>query len=385
MTKLVMASFADINNFNGQGVFSRSIALAIGRNCKNNEPINFTLICPKSQEYYSDIFTEFLGFGNTLKFIPKKVERSPLWQLIANIYLFSYLIRSKDYILIHSVKPYSFFLIPLLILRSKKTKIILLVEGLATKTLKKLPFRYLHFLSNIVYFIAFNYANIVISAYPEAEEWTKSLVLSKSKNRFKTIPCGVHTEFAESLPPHCTYGNDNELIVGYVGSMRRVHALDELIQLARYNPTIKLKLIGSGREKQRIEYLVQRHNMSSRVEFFGTLPPDHSIKILQTCHCTWGVLAKSSYGYPIKVNESLCIGIPAVVHSRVSKKYFLDNHSHILFQHGVDQSINYHNIRNSLDAYWSQSDLQIKAIMDTARKLYSWNNYYNEIVQQALV
>lgn len=103
-------------------------------------------------------------------------------------------------------------------------------------------------------------------------------------------------------------------VVLWVGRMVAVKRLDVLIEAMRQvhaaRPDVRLRLIGDGPERHRVERQVRTAGLGSQVEFAGAVSPDAVARAMRDA--TVLALTSDSEGLPNVLRESLASGLPFV-------------------------------------------------------------------------
>jgi glycosyltransferase involved in cell wall biosynthesis len=134
--------------------------------------------------------------------------------------------------------------------------------------------------------------------------------------RVLLTPTGVDLDvFAEAPDPaplRCRLGLEDRFAVGWVGSFRRFHALDQVVQAAATAPGARLLLVGDGPERARIERLARELDVPAT--FTGTVP-QHELPVYLAAMDVAVVLAPRGEPFhysPLKLAEYLAAGLPVV-------------------------------------------------------------------------
>jgi len=140
--------------------------------------------------------------------------------------------------------------------------------------------------------------NYLIKILPSAE--SKILVVPNSVDSSDKL---ITTEDTEKL--RRDYGINNELVVGFVGSMFPYHGVDVLIEAFAKIPTeanLRLLIVGDGSILHELKALARSLNVFQKVIFTGSLPHREvyaNIEIMDIC-----CMPKSNwYGSPVKIFE----------------------------------------------------------------------------------
>ncbi len=135
--------------------------------------------------------------------------------------------------------------------------------------------------------------------------------------RVLVTPTGVDLDlFAE--PPDAAVlrrrlGLEGRFVVGWVGSFRRFHALEQAVEAAARVPGATLLLVGDGPERARIERLARSLDVAAT--FTGTVP-HHELPAYLAAMDAAVILAKRRVQFhysPLKLAEYLAAGLPVVV------------------------------------------------------------------------
>ena len=134
--------------------------------------------------------------------------------------------------------------------------------------------------------------------------------------RVLLTPTGVDLElFAEPPDPaplRRRLGLDGRFVVGWIGSFRRFHALEQAVEAAAGLPAAALLLVGDGPERARIERLA--HDLGVPATFTGTVP-HHELPAYLAAMDAAVILAPRNEPFhysPLKLAEYLAAGLPVV-------------------------------------------------------------------------
>lgn len=104
----------------------------------------------------------------------------------------------------------------------------------------------------------------------------------------------------------------SSLVIGWVGSFRAFHAIDQLVHAAGRVDDVTLLLVGDGPERPRIERLAETLGVTAR--FTGTVAHGELPSLLRAMD-VGAVMARPSEPFhysPLKVAEYLAAGLPVV-------------------------------------------------------------------------
>lgn len=107
-------------------------------------------------------------------------------------------------------------------------------------------------------------------------------------------------------------GLDGGFVVGWVGSFRRFHAVEQAIEAAALAPEVRLLLVGDGPERPRLERLARDRRVPAT--FTGTVPHDELPAVLASMDAALVLAAADApFHYsPLKLAEYLAAGLPVV-------------------------------------------------------------------------
>ena len=107
-------------------------------------------------------------------------------------------------------------------------------------------------------------------------------------------------------------GLDGQFVVGWVGSFRRFHAIENAVEAMVGLEGATLLLVGDGPERPRIEALARSRNVTA--VFTGTVAHDQLPLYLATMDAALVTASRdASFHYsPLKLAEYLAAGLPVV-------------------------------------------------------------------------
>ena len=142
------------------------------------------------------------------------------------------------------------------------------------------------------------------------------LRIGVAEARVLLTPTGVDLDlFAEPRDPaplRSRLGLQDRFVVGWVGSFRRFHALDQAVRAAATVPSAVLLLVGDGPERARIERLAD--DLAVPARFTGTVPR-HELPAYLAAMDAAVILAPRDQPFhysPLKLGEYLAAGLPVV-------------------------------------------------------------------------
>jgi glycosyltransferase involved in cell wall biosynthesis len=142
------------------------------------------------------------------------------------------------------------------------------------------------------------------------------LRLGVPHERVLLTPTGVDldqfAELPDPTPLRRHLGLQDRFVVGWVGSFRRFHALEQVVEAAATVPRAALLLVGDGPERARIERLTR--DLGVTAMFTGTVA-HHELPAYLAAMDTAVVLARPGQPFhysPLKLAEYLAAGLPVV-------------------------------------------------------------------------
>jgi glycosyltransferase involved in cell wall biosynthesis len=142
------------------------------------------------------------------------------------------------------------------------------------------------------------------------------LRLGVPASRVLLTPTGVDLDaFAQPPDPvrlRERLGLEGRFVVGWVGSFRPFHAVDQAVEAAAIVPGTSLLLVGEGPERARIERLA--HGLGVPATFTGTVPHDELPGYLAAMDVALVLAPRAGpFHYsPLKLAEYLAAGLPVV-------------------------------------------------------------------------
>lgn len=160
--------------------------------------------------------------------------------------------------------------------------------------------------------IVFGKATALIAVSQEVKSYLQQWV---SGDRLFVMPNGINpARFAGLSKPSQT-----ELFtVGFVSSLKPWHGLDYLIeafaQLRRTVPEARLLIVGDGPQRQVLERAISQRNLTTQVQWTGTVPPEqvpHWLSQMSVAVAPYPA-SEDFYFSPLKVVEYMAAGLPIV-------------------------------------------------------------------------
>lgn len=159
--------------------------------------------------------------------------------------------------------------------------------------------------------------------------------LGVTEDRLIITPTGVDLDlFAPPIDRAAARraaGVGDEIVIGWAGSFRPFHAIDDLVRAVAPLTGVSLLLVGDGPERTRIEELAQE--LGVHVRFTG-LVPHHELPLLLAAMDIGVVLGRPDEPFhysPLKLAEYLAAGLAVVAPNVRQLTNRLDNGRHAVF------------------------------------------------------
>lgn len=147
------------------------------------------------------------------------------------------------------------------------------------------------------------------------------LNLGVDESRIRITPCTVspaNFDHAQGADVRSVLGLANNFVIGWVGSFRKFHSLDLLVDafmdIASSIPAAKLLLVGDGPERIRLEEKANTHGFGDRIIFPGNVPNTEIASYISAFDLA--VLpSQSNEGFhysPLKLREFFAAGVPVI-------------------------------------------------------------------------
>jgi glycosyltransferase involved in cell wall biosynthesis len=106
---------------------------------------------------------------------------------------------------------------------------------------------------------------------------------------------------------------ESKFVVGFVGSLKNRHNVEELIRAVRKLPEhIHLLIVGDGPQRSPLEDLVSDLDLNNRVTFTGFIPHAKVSSYISACDAMYGVTDPEIPSNPIKNYEYLACARPII-------------------------------------------------------------------------
>jgi glycosyltransferase involved in cell wall biosynthesis len=157
-------------------------------------------------------------------------------------------------------------------------------------------------------------ADLIACGSEMVAEWVRRLGIRD--DQIVITPTGVDLDLFADLPdpgpPRRRLGLDDYFVIGWVGSFRRFHALEQAVDAAAQIEGAALLMVGDGPERPKVEQLARDRGVTS--VFTGTLPFSE-LPAYRAAMDVALVMAEpdSAFHYsPLKLAEYLAAGLPVI-------------------------------------------------------------------------
>lgn len=341
---LIYITTVDLSGKSGQNMYSRLIAESLS----NHNNISLHLICPEpslgSQYHVKDHF-------DSVKFLKNKTPRSLYWHATVQKSIIDSIAHvTKNYDidgLVTTLKPAG-ALIPVW-KACYSLPMVLLVEGMMSMTLERmLSIPHVKYIGDAIATLSASESIKTYTAYPKAQNWIQSLP-TVDNNTVEVFNHGVNIEHFTPLNRNNSQNkkilNDltDRFVIGYVGSFKEYHCLEELIKgvnrLKDKNISVSLILVGDGPKFNDIQQLVDELNLNNQVHFTGFLDHSEIPDYISYFDVAYGVIDPDHWGSPMKVYEYLSCGKPVIVFDSTEFQFIKTHNAGILVSETNFQAI----------------------------------------------
>ncbi|WP_137288213.1 glycosyltransferase [Natronorubrum halophilum] len=328
---ILFVTLVDLTGTSGQNIYSKSVASSLA----NRKGVNVEIVCPSPKnELPEDLSISQLRYY----FLPEKENQSIIWNAKLQFHMYHNLRKafsSSDFDgLVCPLKP-GMFLPPFLSM-FKSVPQILLVEGLMAKNVgQSTGSRIAESMASVISFVNSKQSTQIFTAYEEGINWLSAYPTINS-NKMDVFNHGVDirnfdVEDKDTMKEHLNVTKKSDLVVGFVGSFKEYHCLDQLLKSvasARDSGlNIELLLIGEGPQKPHIEQLAEQLGLKDITQFTGFVPHEDVSKYIGACDLLYGVIDPQHWGSPMKVYEYLGCGRPALAFQSEELMFVKDTNS----------------------------------------------------------
>lgn len=376
MAHILFFTPVDLSGNSGQNIYSLKIVEELLK--IDNHQV--TVIAPEP----STTISLSTSNQNRLYYIRKKRKRSILWNLsiqtdiVRSIYTINKNLEID--VIITTLRPTGLSILP--IKKILNTEYIMLIEGQIDNEIHEVTnSNVAGYMMGVLTRVHLSAADSIFVAYKELIPWVQSRLYTKKEIIHQ--PHGINEKFLK-IPLHVQNKNQQDLIVGYVGSFKKYHHVSSLIratnQLRKQGYNIVLRLIGDGPEYQRCLELVSKLNLENRVQFEGFIDNNKLPKYISECDLMYGVIDPDRSGSPMKVYEYLAAGRPVIAYAS-EELSFIDEYNCGFLINEIKDS----NIAAIIAEYSELNDRVKNRMMKNSREYILSNGYtWEQFVQNVL-
>jgi len=162
-----------------------------------------------------------------------------------------------------------------------------------------------------------NAATVVSAVSSRAAEM--AIAAGAAPKHVRIVPNGVDVRIVEASGRRGARAAqcDKGVLVGWVGSFGPWHGAAVLVRALPHLPaSVRLRMVGDGRERPAIQSLAEELRVASRIEWTGSLPHDDALASLAQCDVLASPHVAASdapfFGSPTKLFEYMALERPIV-------------------------------------------------------------------------
>lgn len=207
--------------------------------------------------------------------------------------------------------------------------------------------------------------------------------LGTPEERVLITPTGVDLDLFDAAPDPTSLRRELQIedrfVVGWVGSFRRFHAIENAIEAVAELPGATLLLVGDGPERPAVERLARERGVPT--VFTGTVPHgDLPVHLAAMDAAILTASAHASYHYsPLKLAEYLAAGLPVVAPDLGQLTERLSDGVDALLYPAGDSAALAATLRKLRDDPDLRTSLR-RAARATAERAWSWDTQIERIV-----
>lgn len=170
------------------------------------------------------------------------------------------------------------------------------------------------------------------------------------------------------------------LTIGYVGGLTKPRFIKQVINIAKNNPAVKLKIAGFGYLES---YVKKAANGHENIKYFGRVSYEEALKLYSQCDVMFAMydpnIPNHRYSAPNKVYEAMMLGLPIIVANgtginklvedkqigfsvKYAEKEFTEKINYLISNKDLLSQFK-KNSRNAYDTYsWQKMKLKLKDI-----------------------
>ena len=382
MTRVLFVTHFDLAQHSGSNVATRSVIRALCR--QDNAEV--TLLSPVPVDG-SDLASDLPVAA--WERLPARTRFSGWWQMVT-----AARVRSRLKCLLGEpdafdvvVARYGPFFVPATLLFPRRgTRLVLLIRGTMPLGLPGLPGRLVESLARRLSLAVATRADRLLFAFEDAVGNVRRKLPS---DRIRIIPNGADlTAFPKLSQSEARQSLEQEgglklegKVVGFAGSIRPRHCLEELLQasshLHRRGLAHRILIVGDGPVRPRLEEMALELEIQPSVHFTGRVPHGEVGRYLSACDVLYSPVHPSNPSNPIKVYEGLAAGRPVVTSPRPELLFVAEQRFGVLAK-GHDLEALVAALEEGLSLDWTGEDAQRgRAYIE---KHHTWDTVAKEIL-----
>jgi glycogen synthase len=388
MVKVLFVTAFDLSEHSGSHVATRSLIRALG----SREHIALTLLAPVPSNG-SDL-SSALPVARWEP-LPPRTRWSVWWHLTTAVRVWwrlRQIVRAWEPDIV-AVRHAIYFVPAAFLFPRRKQKLVLLIRG-SLKVPLGISGPVGDLLENVTRLVSLRVADRadrVLFAYRDAigDEGRRL-----SRAVIRVVPNGadvgvfpvVSKEEARNQLDSVGRGRLAGKVVGFAGSLRSRHCLEELLHssgiLHRSGLDHRLLIVGNGPVRPALETLAAELGIRDFVRFVGRVPHEEVGLCLAACDLLYGVVDPTNPSNPIKVYEGLAAGRP-VITSAKPELQFVEDHAFGALVTSIDPPKIAAAIKAGLSMPWTEGDAA--RARDYISEHHSWDTLASEVLEVAKV
>jgi glycosyltransferase involved in cell wall biosynthesis len=320
MTSIVFVTIADLSGRRGDSMATRDLVVALAT--RSSVPVK--VICPDPER---ELPSQVIDAVDAFHFLPSKSGAGdPRWHARTEYQILKQLlrVRSRDSVARVITRLYATTITPLTFCKLFDVRYTLLVRGWVNRTHKGGDMSYPGVVERIMERNV-RHADDVYVAFDALREWLSDY-RGSSRSEIQVLPNAVDPDvFEPSEARHVRDQfdvQDDDFVVGFVGSLEPRHMLRELLE-GTAETDAHVVIVGDGPQRTRLERIAENQGMTARVHFAGFVPHESVGTYISAFDVGYGVVHPEKPSNPIKCYEYLACGTP-VITSRTPELQFVE-------------------------------------------------------------
>jgi glycosyltransferase involved in cell wall biosynthesis len=361
----------DLAGKSGGNIATKEVVAAVGR----QPDLSLSLVCPRPER---DLPATVATHAENVWYLPTKPAGTVRWHARSQVAMARILPRAYRTVdpdlVVARVGP-STVLTPLSTTLSR-TPYVVLIRGMVGRNLRFGTVvdgivRANAFLADEAY-VAFQ---AIIDRYG-LDSLTRASVFSNAVDpqQFRPVP---RTEARAAIDAGF---DDDDFVVGFVGSLKRRHRVEVLLQSVADLPeevSVQVLVVGDGPQRAELEALVEERALSDAVTFTGFVPHEDLLPYIGSCDVTYGVVDDANPSNPIKCYEYLACERP-VVTSLTDELAFVERE---VFGVGIE-TVDRESVRDAIRSLWERGDETLAEMGRRGREYVVENHTWDRLADR---